>query len=67
MKPKRKSPEVIVQDGKPTAVIIPIEEYRTMLERLEDASDLKTLAALRKKTLKFRRLDDFLKEYTASV
>ena len=67
MKPKRKSPEVIVQDGKPTAVIIPIEEYRTMLERLEDASDLKALAALRKKTLKFRRLNDFLKEYTASV
>ena len=67
MKAKRKSPEVIVQDGKPTAVIVPIEEYRTMLERLEDASDLKALATLRKKTLKFRRLDDFLKEYTPSV
>ena len=67
MKAKRKSPEVIVQDGKPTAVIVPIEEYRTMLERLEDASDMKALATLRKKTLKFRRLDDFLKEYPASV
>jgi PHD/YefM family antitoxin component YafN of YafNO toxin-antitoxin module len=67
MKTKRKSPEVIVQDGKPTAVIVPIEEYRAMLEQLEDASDLKALATLRKKTLKFRRLDDFLKEYTPSV
>ena len=67
MKAKRKSPEVIVQDGEPTAVILPIEEYRAMLERLEDASDLKALATMRRKTLKFKRLDDFLKEYTPSV
>ena len=67
MKVRRKSPEVIVQDGKPTAVIVPIEEYRAMLEQLEDASDLKALAALRRKTMKFKRLDDFLKEHTASV
>ena len=68
MKAKRKSREVIVQNGKPTAVIVPIEEYRIMLERLEDASDLKALATLRKKkTLKFKRLGDFLKEYTPSV
>jgi PHD/YefM family antitoxin component YafN of YafNO toxin-antitoxin module len=68
MKAKRKSREVIVQNGKPTAVIVPIEEYRIMLERLEDAGDLKALATLRKKkTLKFKRLDDFLKEYTPSV
>ncbi|MGD9728037.1 MAG: type II toxin-antitoxin system prevent-host-death family antitoxin [Nitrospiraceae bacterium] len=67
MKAKRKSPEVIVQDGKPTAVIIPIDEYRAMLERLEDASDLKAPATMRKRSLKFTRLEDFLREHTQSV
>ena len=32
------------------------------LERLEDAEDLKTLKEMRSKPLKFRKLEDFLKE-----
>lgn len=59
---KRKAPEIIMQGGKPTAVILSIEEYRDLLERLEDAEDLKMLKTMRKKPLKFRRLEDFLKE-----
>jgi hypothetical protein len=38
-----------------------IEEYRELLERVEDAEDLKTLRAMRKRPLKFRKLEDFLK------
>jgi len=38
-----------------------------MLERLEDVEDLQALKAMRKKPLKFKRLEDFLKEYTPSV
>jgi hypothetical protein len=34
---KRKSPEIVYRDGKPTAVIIDINEYQEMLERLEGA------------------------------
>jgi PHD/YefM family antitoxin component YafN of YafNO toxin-antitoxin module len=48
--------------GKPTAVILSIEEYRKLLERVEDAEDRKTLKAMRKRPLKFRKLDDFLKD-----
>jgi len=58
----KKKPELIYRDGELTAVILGIEEYREMLERLEDIEDLKTLEAIRKKPLKFKKLDDYLKE-----
>ncbi len=63
MKPKGKSPEIVLRNGKPAAVILDIEEYRQMLERLEDVEALKALEQIRKRPLKFRRLEDFLKEY----
>ena len=59
-KAKRKEPEIIFRGGKPAAVIIDIDEYQEMLERLEDAEDLKILAKMRQKPLKFKRLEDFL-------
>jgi PHD/YefM family antitoxin component YafN of YafNO toxin-antitoxin module len=63
---KRKDPEIVMRGGKPTAVILGIEEYRELLERVEDAEDLKTLKAMRKRPLSFRKLEDFLKD-SASV
>ncbi len=52
MKPKskRKAPEIIMREGKPTAVILDINEYQEMLERLEDIEDLEKLEAIRRKT-----------------
>jgi PHD/YefM family antitoxin component YafN of YafNO toxin-antitoxin module len=64
---KRKSLEVILREGRPAAVILDIAEYKRMLERLEDMEDLRTLESMRKRPLKFRSLDDFLKEYRPSV
>jgi PHD/YefM family antitoxin component YafN of YafNO toxin-antitoxin module len=32
-----------MREGKPTAVILSLEEYRKLLERVEDSEDLKTL------------------------
>ena len=61
-KAKRKEPEIIFREGKPTAVIIDIDDYQEMLERLEDAEDLRILAEMRQKPLKFKRLEDFLAE-----
>jgi prevent-host-death family protein len=58
----RKDPEIVMRGGRPTAVILSIEEYRKLLERVEDAEDLKTLTAMRKRPLRFRRLEDFLKD-----
>lgn len=55
MRAKRRSPEIVLRDGKPAAVILDINEYRGMLERLEDVEDLKALKEVRKRPLKFRR------------
>jgi len=65
-KGKRKPPEVVFREGKPRAVILDIEEYQEMLERLEDLEDLKMLERMRKESLSFRSLDEFVKEYPPS-
>jgi hypothetical protein len=67
VKTKRKPPEIVIRDSKPVAVILDIGEYQEILERLEDAEDLRTLQEMRKKPLHFRKLNEFLKEYNASV
>jgi PHD/YefM family antitoxin component YafN of YafNO toxin-antitoxin module len=66
-KVKRKNPEIVLKGGKPSAVILDIDEYRRMLERLEDLEDLDMLKEMRKRPLRFRKLEDFLKEYHPSV
>ena len=63
MTAKRQDPESVLRNRKPAAVILDIDEYREMLERLEDAEDLKALVEMRKKPLNFRRLTEFLEEY----
>ena len=64
---KKRRLQVIVEDGKPSAVIIDNDDYRDMLEQLEDLDDLKDLAEMRKRPLDFKKLDDFLEEYSPSV
>jgi hypothetical protein len=59
----RRSPDIVFRDGEPAAVILDIEEYQDMLERLEDVSDLEILKQMREKPLKFRKLGEFLAEY----
>jgi PHD/YefM family antitoxin component YafN of YafNO toxin-antitoxin module len=66
-KARKKAPEIILREGKPAAVILDIEAYQEMLERLEDVEDLKMLAEMRKKPLKFKKLEDFLGEYQPGV
>lgn len=60
-KRKRRDPEIVMRRGRPTAVIVGIEEYRDLFERAEDAEDLKTLKEMRKRPLNFRKFADFLK------
>ncbi len=64
---KKRAPEIVVRDGRPAAVILDIEVYREMLDRLEDAEDLKALERMRQRPLRFRRLDEFLKDYGRRV
>ena len=66
-KVKRKTPEIVLREGKPSAVILDIDEYRQMLERLEELEDLNVLKEMWKRPLKFRTIEDFLKEYHPSV
>ena len=67
VKTKKRSLEIVLKNGKPSSVILDIGEYQEMLERLENSEDLRTLEEMRKKPLKFRRLEDFLKEHNPSV
>lgn len=61
MAKKRKGEvEIVVREGKPVAVIMDIDDYRDILERLEDWEDLKALEEMRSRPLSFRRLEDFL-------
>jgi hypothetical protein len=64
MRPKREAPEIILRNGKPAAVILDIDRYRKMLERLEDVEDLKVLTEIRKRPLSFSGLEEFLLEYS---
>jgi len=57
----------VVQNGKPSAVILDIGEYRKLLERAEDAEDLRVLERMRRRPLKFRKLEDFLAEESSRV
>ncbi len=58
------APEVVLREGKPVAVILEIDRYQAMLERLEEIDDLEALKRARLETNTFRSLDDFLEEYS---
>lgn len=60
-------PEIVIRNGKPTAVILDINQYEEILERLEDLKDLKILQGMKKKPLKFKRVEEFLREHRLSV
>lgn len=64
---KKKPSEIVFKNGKPSAVILDIDTYKEILEKLEDIEDLRMLEDMRKKPLKFRKLDDFLKEHNPRV
>jgi PHD/YefM family antitoxin component YafN of YafNO toxin-antitoxin module len=54
--------EIITRNGKPISVIIPIAEYEELLERVEDASDLKWLKRTRAGKVQYRPLEEYLAE-----
>ena len=50
------------KSGKKTGVFLSIKEYEELLERAEDIEALNMLRKLRKKPLKTRSFENFLKE-----
>jgi hypothetical protein len=63
----QRPPQIVCEDGKPVTVILDIDAYQEMLERLEDAEDLRMLEEMRKKPLSFRSVEGFLAEYSPSA
>jgi PHD/YefM family antitoxin component YafN of YafNO toxin-antitoxin module len=64
---KRRSPEIVLRDGRPAAVILDIDEYQDMLERLEDLDDLEILREMREKPLGDYRIIYEIDDATRSV
>ena len=60
MKTKMPEPEIITRKGKVVSVIVPIEVYQEIVERLEDADDIEWLKKARKKPQSYRKLDEVL-------
>jgi hypothetical protein len=67
LKAGKKAPQIVLRGGEPSAVILDIDVYQEMLERLEDIEDLNMLVEMRKKPMSFRKLDDFLQEFPRRV
>jgi hypothetical protein len=63
MKTTLLEPEIVTRNGKPISVILPIKEYKELLERAEDASDVAWLKRARQKPLHYRPLEDYLAEH----
>lgn len=62
MKTTWPEPEIVTRNGKAVSVIIPIEAYEELLERVEDAEDVAWLKRARRKPLHYRPLEDYLAE-----
>jgi PHD/YefM family antitoxin component YafN of YafNO toxin-antitoxin module len=52
--------EIVTRDGKPVRVILDIDDFEYLLERLEDAYDLEELEKMKKRPLKFKTPDEVL-------
>ncbi|MGH9874003.1 MAG: type II toxin-antitoxin system Phd/YefM family antitoxin [Pyrinomonadaceae bacterium] len=58
MKATLGEPEIVLRNGKPVSVILPIKDYKELLERDEDAEDVAWLKRTRRnKKLHYRPLD----------
>ncbi len=63
---KRKA-RVILEDGKPSDVIISLREYEELLEKAQDVEHLEYILKLTKKDLKSRPFEDFMKKHFPGV
>ena len=52
----------MTRNGKPVSVILPIKDYKELLERAEDSDYVASLKRARRKPLHYRPLEDYLAE-----
>lgn len=60
MKATLSESQIVTRHGKPVSVILPIAEYRELIERAEDLDDVAWLKRARQKPLHYRPLDEYL-------
>jgi PHD/YefM family antitoxin component YafN of YafNO toxin-antitoxin module len=63
--PNRRSisePEIVYRKGRPTAVLLDIRDYETLLDRLEDLHDIEVLTKRLKDAPTYRDFDEYLAE-----
>ena len=53
--------KIILKNGKPSAVILDIKKYETLLEAVEDRKEIEELRHLKKIKTSFRLLEDYMK------
>ena len=56
-------PKIILENGRPSEVILKWKDFQELLERVEDVYDLSEIKKLRKEKLIFKNLSTFLNEY----
>lgn len=57
------TPRIVYEEGRPVAVILDIDSYEDILERLEEIDDLAALREVRSRPQEFRPLNEFLAEH----
>lgn len=54
-------PQIVVRGGKPSAVILDINDYRRLLEIAEDREDLAELSRIKRSKTYFREISEYLR------
>ncbi len=54
-------PQIILQNGRPHAVILDIRKYQRLLELVEEKNDLSELRRIKKGKTSFRELKQYLR------
>ena len=56
-------PKIIIENGKPSGVILKWKEFQEIIEKIEDIHDLSEIKKTLKKKPRFTSIDDLLKRY----
>ena len=56
------NPQIVLKNGKPSAVILNIDSYEAMLERLEQIEDLRAIRSLRASDRESRPFNEYVIE-----
>ena len=56
-------PKIILENGKPSEVILKWKDFQELLEKVEDVSDLAEIKKMKKNKLLFKDFSAFRKQY----